>query len=112
MSLDRSVAPDFQPVQSIEFIQPETLKLNNGIQTHILNVGNQPVIKLDWISESGRWYENRPGESYFALKMLGEGTRKMTSEQLAAAFQQYGAFLELSNGFDYSTISISCFTHM
>lgn len=104
--LDRKVAPVFQSIETLDFPAPEQITLSNNLPVYLLNYGSQEVLRLEWISHSGRISESLPGTSFFALKMLGEGTKELSSAQLQEIFQQYGAFLEFSNGFDHNVISI------
>jgi predicted Zn-dependent peptidase len=110
MPIDRTVAPAFQPINKISFTEPEFITLQNGMDASLIHKGEQDVMRIEWIAQSGRWFEPRPGTSYFGLKMLGEGAGSMNSEALSEAFQQYGAFLELTNGFDYSTLAVYTLT--
>lgn len=103
---DRSVAPSFTPPKKFTLPQPEIQILNNGTKFFALSVGDQPVVKLEFIFRSGLRFEERPGIAFFAAKMLMEGTRNFNSKKISEALDQYGAFVEVNPGFDYTNISI------
>ncbi len=108
MQLDRTIAPPFQVIRHINLPTVETLTLDNGLPLHIINIGDQPVIRLEVLFEAGTWYESTPGASYFAIKMLPEGTSTRTSAEISAAFDRVGAFTEMSHTSDRSGIVVYC----
>lgn len=108
MSLDRTIAPDFKVVQTVNLPGPQTYTLDNGIALHVINIGEQPVVRLECIFEAGNWYETKAAASYFAVKMLTEGVEGMTSQEISEAFDQLGAFTELTHTSDRVGIVVYC----
>lgn len=104
--LDRTIAPAFVAPQIFTLPEPEIVHLDNGSRFFFLNVGDQPVIKLEFIFRAGSWFESTPGVAFFTGKMLSEGTTSYTSKTIAEALDQYGAFVEINPGFDYTNVSI------
>ena len=104
--LDRSVPPVFNDIKEFHLVQAESHQLANGIPIHTINIDQQPVVKLELIIPAGQWYESTTGQSYFAIKMLSEGTETRTSKYISNRFDQYGAFLELNPGFDHVTVTL------
>ncbi|QRR02402.1 M16 family metallopeptidase [Dyadobacter sandarakinus] len=108
MPLDRTVAPDFKVINTVSLPEPQSYILDNGIALHVINIGEQPVIRLECIFEAGTWHEQRSGASYFAIKMLPEGTRSKTSTAIHEAFDKLGAFTEMSHNSDRIAIVVYC----
>lgn len=108
MTLDRTIAPDFKVVQTVNLPGPQTYTLDNGIALHVINIGEQPVVRLECIFEAGNWYESEAAASYFAVKMLTEGVEGMTSQEISEAFDQLGAFTELTHTSDRVGIVVYC----
>lgn len=106
--LDRTIAPDFKVIQTVNLPAPQTHTLDNGIALHVINIGEQPVVRLECIFEAGNWYENEPAASYFAVKMLMEGVEGMTSQEISEAFDRVGAFTELTHTSDRVGIVVYC----
>lgn len=104
--LDRTIAPAFVEPQIFKLPEPEIVKLPNGSRFYFLNAGDQPVIKLELIFRAGSWFESAPGVAFFTGKMLSEGTATYSSKAIAEALDQYGAFIEINPGFDYTNLSI------
>ena len=110
MALDRSQAPLSAPVTSIDLVKAESFILTNGVPVHVVRVAHQPVVKIELILKACKWNEPQNGVSYFASKMLSEGTRKRTAAQIADYIDGLGAFLDVSSGIDQSSVSIYCLT--
>jgi zinc protease len=105
---DRTIAPDFKVINSIHLPETTTYLLDNGAQLHVINIGEQPVVRLECIFEAGNWQEETPGASFFAVKMLPEGTPDFTSAQISEAFDKIGAFTDFSNNADRTGIVVYC----
>jgi zinc protease len=108
MILNRTEAPAFKIIKTINLPQPQSHQLDNGIPLHVINIGEQPVVRFECIFESGNWHETNPGASFFAIKMLPEGTRNFTSSALSEAFDNMGAFIDMTHSSDRSGIVIYC----
>lgn len=104
--LDRTLAPDFRPITKISIPQIQSYTLPNGVPLYVVNVGEQPVIRLEVIFEAGTWYETQEGTSYFTTKMLNEGTSEHTSAEISAYFDQYGAFTEFFHNAERAGITV------
>jgi zinc protease len=106
--LDRTLAPDFKIIHSVNLPEPKTYTLDNGVPLHVINIGEQPVIRLECIFEAGNWFEKNIGASYFAIKMLPEGTGTHTSQEISEAFDKIGAFTEMTHTSDRIGIVVYC----
>jgi predicted Zn-dependent peptidase len=80
--------------------------LSNGIQLHWLNAGEQPIVRIELIFKAGNWYESQRNVSYFTIKMMNEGTTRMTARQINEYVDQFGAFLEFNHGQDKSNVTL------
>ncbi|MCF0049189.1 insulinase family protein [Dyadobacter sp. LJ53] len=100
MTIDRTIAPEFRVIHSVHLPDPQTYNLDNGTALHVFNIGDQPVIRLECIFEAGNWYEKEIGASFFAIKMLSEGTLTKTSAEISEAFERIGAFTEMTHTAD------------
>ena len=104
--LDRTLPPPFKPVSDLSFPWPQQFELQEGIPLFVLDSGNQPIIKLELLFESGTWYEPQHGIAYFTANMLQEGTQKRSAREIAAYVDQYGANLEINIKPDYWSIEL------
>ncbi|WP_338873742.1 pitrilysin family protein [Spirosoma sp. SC4-14] len=110
MVLDRTQSPAFQIIQEVRLPAFQTFSLDNGIPLYLIDVPHQPVLRIECIFEAGTWQEKIPGTSFFAFKMLTEGTANRSSAQISEYFDRYGAFLELNSGPDRASVVIYCLT--
>jgi predicted Zn-dependent peptidase len=111
MALDRKVAPPAKPIRHVDFGKAETIRLSNGIPVHMIRSGKQPVIGLELLfRHGGLRHEAQPGAAFFTIKMLAEGTRTKDADTISHEIDQYGAFLQLSPGLDYSSADLYMLT--
>ncbi|GHB53134.1 M16 family metallopeptidase [Persicitalea jodogahamensis] len=108
MILDRTIAPPFRVIDRISLPPAETLTLDNGLPLHVINIGDQPVVRLECMFEAGNWSEAKPGAAHFAIKMLTEGTAARSSAEISEAFDRVGAFTEMKNTFDQAGVVVYC----
>ena len=108
MTLDRTEAPSYKIINTIHLPEPTSTNLDNGIPLHVINIGEQPVVRFECIFESGNWHEKYTGASFFAVKMLPEGTTSLTSSEISEGFDKVGAFIDMSHSSDRSGIVVYC----
>lgn len=113
--LDRTQAPAFQTIQQVTIPAVHSQTLANGLPLHVVQAGEQPIVRIELVFEAGAWYElmpgvATPGVANLAVRMLNEGTSTHTAAELAAFFDQYGAFLEFAAGLDRATVTLYALT--
>lgn len=106
--LDRKIAPPFKRVANIAIPQAKRTCLDNGIPLYYIEAGKQPVVRLEFIFKAGAWYEKIKGASYFATKMLSEGTKHKTSAQIAYEVERFGAHMDFNPTLDYAILTLEC----
>ncbi|MDQ1086036.1 pitrilysin family protein [Siphonobacter sp. SORGH_AS_1065] len=106
MQLDRTQAPDFHLTDTVSLLPVQAYTLDNHIPVYVIDAGEQPVTRVEWVFEAGGWDEALPNVSTFTLRMLNEGTQQYTGAELAEFFDQYGSFLELGASADRSTVTL------
>lgn len=106
--LDRKVAPLSHKIEKINIPQAEKSILDNGIPVYFIKAGKQPVLRLELIFKAGTWFEQKKGASYFATKMLSEGTKSKTSAHISNEIEKFGAFLNLNASLDFAVITLEC----
>jgi zinc protease len=104
--LERTIAPEINPINRFHLPKVETVSFSNGIKLHQFALGSQPVVRIEWIFESGGRAEIKNGVSFFTTKMLSEGTDAYTSPEIQKYLAQFGAFLEVHPGNDRINITL------
>jgi len=106
LMLDRTEAPAFRLIEDIEFVKAKVSKLDNGIPVYTVNAGLQDLVKIEFI------FRNRYAVPADVLtgsatnRMLAEGTRQHTAQQLADSVDYYGAFYETEENLDYNSVNL------
>lgn len=104
--LDRTLAPPAGEIAFEGLPQVNEKILEQGASLFWLNAGDQPVVKVEIVFQSGIWYEQKKAISWLTAKMLAEGTKSKSAKQITEGFEKLGAFLEISPGFDDVSVSI------
>lgn len=104
--LNRSVPPPSFSVDYVDLLEAQAFLLDNGVKGHYLSAGDLPVMRLELVIKAGKRYEAFPGVSFFAGKMLLEGTATRSSRNISDFFDGLGAFIEVVPGYDFITITI------
>ncbi len=98
--LDRTISPDFQTIKEIKIPPAQVVTLSNGIPLYVINVGEQPIVKIEFSFDAGNWQEPQNGVSLFTTKMISEGTSKHSSAEISEYFDKFGSFIESGQGLD------------
>ena len=97
--MNRTLAPVFEPVETITLPKYELQQLDNGVPVYIINEGEQEVVKIELMFKAGKWYETKNLVSDLTNRMLREGTSKHNAKAIADAFDFYGASINTGAGF-------------
>lgn len=106
MIINRKILPDFKVIDKIELPIPEKITLDNGIETHIIKSGTQDIIKIDLIFNAGSWFQDKPLIASLTNEMLIEGTKSLSSQQIAEKLDFHGAFIHTNPTKDFASVSL------
>ena len=98
--------PKIKEVSNLKLHQPIISQLDNGIPVYDTRIGDQEVIKLEIIFESGRPVEYKRLVGRITNRLLKEGTRKYTGKKIAETFDFYGATLQVPVNLDHSRVIV------
>ena len=73
-------------------------------------MGNQEILKIEWLFDAGRWYETKPLAARMTLQQLKSGIKGYNADQLADFFDFYGAKLKFYDDYDNVTVRLYCLT--
>lgn len=104
--LDRSAAPPFVKSTSFDLIEPDIQELPNGLKAFFISGGSQSALKIEFVFEAGRWFEQKTAAAYFTAQLLSKGTKSKNSFEIARIFDQFGAHLDISAGLDFVSVSL------
>jgi zinc protease len=104
--LNRSIAPVFSKLFSIDLPAPEVVPLPGEVDFVFFSGLQQEAFKLEVVFNAGKWHEPKAGLAHFTSVMLDKGTPTKSSKQVAEILDYYGAQLEISSGYDFVSISL------
>ena len=104
MTLQRTIAPEFKAIDSIQLIKPEHISFNNGCNLFSFNSGDQELVRIEWIFANLRFDPAKPLLNVAVNTMLTEGTSTLSASQIADKVDFYGAFLQVEYGYDHSQV--------
>lgn len=104
--LDRKSAPQFAEIKDFHLPSPEILELTNRTPIVLFQDVQQQVLKIELVFKAGKWFEPKLGVAHFTAQMLEKGTANKTSYQIAQTFDKFGCSIEVSAGFDFTSISL------
>ncbi len=107
---NRKIPPPIKEISKLQLPAIRSLKLDNGIPVHLVEMGTQEVLKLEIIFHAGRPYEQQKLVARATSRMLREGTQSFSSADIAEQIDFYGATLNLPINLDTSSITMYTLT--
>ncbi len=104
--LNRTQAPTIKPPAGIQFVQPRSYILTNGIRVFEYNAGTQNVLSVEVVFSAGSWFQHKPMIAMTTNMMLREGTFTHNAATLAELLDFYGAHLENATERDSAYVSL------
>lgn len=108
--LNRINPPVFHPIESVNIISPESLKLSNGSNLFMFNAGEQELVRIQWVFENAAFQADEPIINSALSALLLEGTSKYSSAQIAEKVDFYGAYLFPEYNYDQTTLNLVTLT--
>ncbi|WP_192823064.1 pitrilysin family protein [Rufibacter sp. LB8] len=108
MIINRLVPPLINAPSVVEGIEPTLLQTGSGAKVHVYQNTVQPVVRVEFVFKAGKWYQPKAAVASLTAKMLKEGTATHTAKGIADFIDFYGASLEVTHGFDRSTVTLYC----
>ncbi|MFC2100628.1 M16 family metallopeptidase [Bacteroidota bacterium] len=106
--IDRKIQPKSHSFDKIKFVKPLMYKLDNGINLHTFDSGEQDLVKIEMIFPAGLWYQTKPLIAHATNNLISNGTIDHSANQLAELIDFYGAYLETNIGKDNAYIVLYC----
>jgi zinc protease len=105
--VDRTVMP--KPAAEPAFTPPvpSRRKLDNGLEIMVVEQRGLPIVAFGLLLRSGATADpsSLPGLASFTAQMLAEGTQTRSSQEIAAAFEFYGAHLSTDVRREYTLLA-------
>lgn len=108
MALDRTKAPKVKSNTEYNFLTAETQYLKNGVPLHVINSGEQEVMRLQLVFNAGSIYQDKAIVAAAVNELILEGTKKHSSEEISNLFENKGAFIDTELSSDNASINLYC----
>lgn len=102
--MNRTLAPEYNPVKKLNLVSPQNITLDNGIPMYYFNAGSQDVLRIEVLLKAGSRYQSAPLIAHVVNNMLNEGTKSHTAVQIAETFEYYGAYLHTECDLDNASV--------
>ncbi len=106
--LDRTQRPVFREIGNISLKEPIKKQFGNGLPVYIFQSPEQELVRIEWIFNNAYLdgeIENPLLNSALSA-LLKEGTKSMSSAEIADKVDFYGAFLIPEYSFDVTSLSL------
>lgn len=99
-SFDRSKEPEYGKAPEVKVPAVWTDQLANGVKIYGIENNEVPLVQFELVIDGGLLLENpnKIGVSNLLARMMTQGTKNKTPEQLEEAIQQLGASIRVSAG--------------
>lgn len=103
---DRKIMPEINGMVDFDIMKPQVEIMPNGMKLNVIDVGSEDVIRFDLVIGSGQIDQSFPLQAMFVNRMLREGTKSMTSAEIAEKLDYYGAWLDLSSSVNCGFVTL------
>lgn len=103
VSPDRTRIPQLILPEKIVIAHAKKFSLDNGIAVYSVSAGTQDVLKIEFVFTDKSTSHN-PLLLSAANKLIREGTRKHSAQEISEMLDFYGAYLESESSPDFSSI--------
>lgn len=102
----RNTHPSFSKISSIPYPKAKNKILVNGLPIYTISAGTQEIVKIDFQYKAGSYFQTKSLQASATCDMLTEGTRTMTSGDIAKKLDYYGAFIRQFTKKDFAYITL------
>ena len=97
--------PDRVIPRSVEMPRALLSTTSNGVKVYRLESNDFEVVRFTFVFHAGTSMQHKPFAASATANMLGEGSERLTAQQIAETFDFYGSYFDVNIDRDYSYIS-------
>lgn len=90
---------------SVEMPQAELCTTENGVKIYRLQCDDFDVVRFTFVFHAGTSMQHKPFAASATANMLGEGSQRLTAQQIAEQLDFYGSYFDVNIDRDYTYIS-------
>lgn len=103
---DRTKMPPYGKPFRLKLECPESVALDNGMEAFVIRAGEEPVTRLDVVIKAGSAFQKKKLVAGTVGKMLREGTKKYSSNDIAGILDSRGAYLDTNVNKDSAIVTL------
>lgn len=108
--IERKHPPAIKRTEDFTFLKVKTSYLSNGIPFHLMNYGEQELMRVQFVFPGGGVYQKKSMTASSVNDLLMEGTDQLSAEEIATRIENTGAFIDSDFNNDYAWLSLYCLT--
>lgn len=106
--INRSIAPLQNPIERIEFVKAQTVKLPSGVLCHSVMQEDCKVVEFEVEFDAGSKFQEKALVATMVNNLLLEGSTNYSAFEIASFFDNEGAFIETSCNADKASVVLHC----
>ncbi len=109
--MDRSVAPQINPIKSNTLIFPNRIELSEYVDLYWIDDVKDNTVKIDFLWDAGSKYQSGPLISSFCNQMLLSGNDEWHSNEISEEIDSLGGYVSMEHNFDHAGFTLFGLTH-
>lgn len=101
--IDRSTMPKPGPAPEINLGEPDTFKMDNGLEVLVVEDHKLPRVSVRLVIDNKPHKEDKPGISSLTSALMGTGTKNMSKDEYNEEIEFLGATVNLGSGYAYAS---------
>ena len=97
--------PEIVIPSSVDMPKAHPIAASNGVQIYTLPTPDFEVVRFSFVFRAGTSVQHKPFAASAAANMLGEGSNRLTAQQIAEQLDFYGSYFDVNIDRDYVYIS-------
>ena len=103
---NRTIMPKTGKQLHLKIDEPALVKLDNGIDSYIIDEGDEEITRLDIIFNAGSSLQSKNLVAASTVRLLIDGTKKLTSAKIAQKIDFHGAYVDTSLTKDKASLTL------
>jgi predicted Zn-dependent peptidase len=107
---NRQLVPRNNRIEELSLQNPQHHRLDNKLDLYLIEAGDEDVVRIDLVINAGSVHQSKKLCASFTNALVKEGTKNLSSDQIAQLLDFYGAYLNTSISKDKAVISLFSLT--
>ncbi len=109
--MNREIAPEIHPINSVKLVFPDRIELENGIDLFWIKDVQDNTVKLDIIWDAGSKYQSGPLISKYCNELLFSGNETNNAKKISEEIDYLGGYLSHEHNYDHGGFTLFGLNH-